>query len=167
MEHIELDNYQREPEPIPFKRPPRKMRKHWISAESRAGIISIKEVNKLTEAAYHRMLLKVKELFATVNEYVFEKDTKQDSTYNAATMHQFICQSFYFELECNYNDTYWVNVKFDNCPFELEIRKLLHVYPFNVRSRYFEAIVHVAEFFERIKGEFDQACFYTLAPSQY
>lgn len=165
-EHVEIDHFKRpteKPEVPSFKRPLRKPRKFWITAAQRPGILSIQEINKLTETAYHQMLVKVKALYATVNEYVFEKDTRQDSTYNASTMHQFICRSLYFELECNFNDTYWVNIRFEQCPFENEIRKLLHCYPLNLRSKYVEAIVSVNEFFVTIKGEFDQACFYTLA----
>ena len=160
--HIELDNFKREPEPELPKRPPFRMRKFWITAANQAGMPRELEVNRFTLLHYHRLLAKIKLFYAPLNEYVFEKDTRFYSKYNHATMHQFLCSSLYFELECSPNYLYQVNVRFDNCPFEQDIRMMLQTYPLNKRYVEYDTIASVSSFFASIKGVFDQNCFSTL-----
>ena len=123
---IEVD-----PVPIPTHRLIGKNRlfKRWKTAQRRTPGQVNADQNFMVELHYHKILVKVKNLFATSpflsSQLVFEKDYKEDNTENSFTMHSFISSSFFWYLECDFAYCYMVEYDFHNCPFEQEIRELI------------------------------------------
>ena len=103
--------------------------KRWIIAQSRKNFEGQRQQNLAVEAAYHKVLNKVKEQFLKPKEIYFERDYRHDKTENFLAMHSFITTSFYWYLECDLCYNYRVEYDFGDCPFEFEILAMLKGYP--------------------------------------
>jgi hypothetical protein len=126
-------------------------KKRWKGAHATYGNEHLKYYNPLVETAYMNLLTKVKALYATKQEYVFERDLKENDNHNCTSMHSFLTSSLVLELECGLLDyKLYVHYDFDNCPFEQEIRKLLDAYPFKRAALHSPKEQGVAAYFKAV-----------------
>jgi hypothetical protein len=126
-------------------------RKRWPLAAIKWGNKAEHHVNVSTEYYFVKVLAKVKQLYATQREYVFERDYRHDNTESAFSMHSFICNSFYMRLDCDFLYNYNVEYDFDNCPFEQQIKHLFQTMGFVLdRARQQPQQTDVATFFKGV-----------------
>lgn len=109
-------------------RPLPPFRKRWKSAEGRLKVTFQHSINLNKEQFYMKMLKEVKQLYATLNERVYERDEREDNTRSPFAMHIFITGHFFFELVCDFSYHYVVSYDIGPGPFEVEITTLLNQY---------------------------------------
>ena len=84
--------------------------------------------NNGLEGVYHIALNSVKELYSQLPDQsdrtVCEINRKKDRS-SVFGMHTFITKHFYFHLECDHWDKYWVYYNLGDSPFKTEIKALI------------------------------------------
>lgn len=87
--------------------------------------------NNVIETGYHFVINAVKKLYATLipdaERTIFEMDRKA-LVNSVVGLHDFITPHFYFVLECDHMDKYWVYYAFSDCPFKKQIEQLFRRY---------------------------------------
>jgi len=104
-------------------------RKRWIMAIESSKFRQKKSHNLCVEAEYHRIVNLVRSHYLKPGEVYFERDHKTDTSDGLFGMHTFLTPSFYLWLECNLLCDYKAEYAFNECDYELAIRKFLRSYP--------------------------------------
>lgn len=103
--------------------------KRWIAAQTKGPFKQQLMHNNNVEAAYHRVIAIAKTAISGLSITYYEKDMKKDKSEGLYGMHSFITSNFYWWLECDLCCHYQIRYAFNNCPYEVEIRKLMRAYP--------------------------------------
>jgi hypothetical protein len=118
-------------QPIPVHQ---RIPKRWVLAKRRNGEQQQLH-NEAIESEYHRILGKAKQLLKNQGGVYFNRDYKNDNTENAFILHAFLCDSFYFTLECSMTFVYQVEYAFCSCQYEEDLRKQLSTYTLSQHSK--------------------------------
>lgn len=150
--------YVHTPKPLP------PFRKRWKLAESRLKATYDHSTNINKEQFFMKMLKEVKQLYATVNERVFERDEREDNSRNPFLMYTFITSSFFFELECNFN--YYYEVHYDIGPglFEAGITAMLNKYYGALEPVHKKKEPDLHTYFKEVEAYSGSKHFYVLTP---
>jgi hypothetical protein len=108
--------------------------KRWVLAKRRNGVQQQLH-NEAIESQYHCILAKAKQLLKSQGGVYLERDYKHDNTENAFILHAFICDSFYFTLECSMAFVYQVEYAFCSCQHEEDLRKQLSIYTLSLHAK--------------------------------
>jgi len=146
---------------IPYdERPPSK---RWKSSQYKSKWRDVQQDNYLLNAAFMRLIERIKSLYKDSGIMVYERDQRNDSSLNPTIMHSFITNNLLLELECEYvQHRCELFYDFNNCPHEAKIRKWLCEYPFSISSVQKTPDGGIAEYFDRIRSFQDDKYFITL-----
>lgn len=98
--------------------------KRWKQVRPGTQHKHLADLNDAIAMQYYRILKTAKEKYLESSTVYFERDYKDDTT-DPFRLHGFICNSFYFMLECDFTFIMQIEYDFHNCPFEAEILNLL------------------------------------------
>lgn len=136
--------------------------KRWIIAESRKNYEHQRGMNRCLEAAYHRIIVAVKQQFLKPGEVYYDRDYKHDKTENCFAMHSFISPSFYIYLECSFDYDYRVEYAFNTCSFEADIRTMLRPYPLDRQATEVQLKPDFKTFYDTVMRIQDRSFIFTL-----
>ena len=108
--------------------------KRWHIAQNRGSNPAQVMQNGCVEHSYHEVLTFVKTFHLQPGEVYYEKNLKYDKKEFLA-MHGFMTSTFYWRLDCAAYYDYEIEFAFNNCPFEVEVRKLLRAYPLQRQAK--------------------------------
>jgi len=77
-------------------------------------------------------------------------------------MHSFIMPNFYWVLYCEFTYTYAVDFAFYNCPYEVEIRKMLRPFPLDRQAKEKELQPNFKTFYQNVLKIQDPAFLHSL-----
>lgn len=109
--------------------------KRWVAAQTKGPFKQKLMQNNSIESAYHRVIAIVKSALAGQSITYYDRDLKKDKSQGLYVMHSFITNSFYWRLECDLCCDYRIEYAFHNCPYEVDIRKLMRAYPLDRATR--------------------------------
>ncbi|MGY3215301.1 hypothetical protein [Mucilaginibacter sp. HD30] len=112
------------PKPRRYREQPR-----WLVTKSRTDQKYQKMQNESVEAVYHRIITLAKQLILLHGgDTIYEQDHKSNPD-SYTGMHSFVTSTFYWRLDCELNYNYEVYYAFHNCPYEQQVRELMHPFP--------------------------------------
>ena len=129
-------------------RPPAK---RWKSSQQKSKWQDVQQDNYLLNAAFMRLIGRIKSLYKDSGIMVYERDQRHNSSLNPTIMYSFITKTLLLELECEYvQHRCELYYDLNNCHHEAQIRKWLKEYPFSISSVQKTPTGGIAEYFDRI-----------------
>jgi hypothetical protein len=112
-----------------------------------------KKLNPRIEEGYHRMLKKVKELFATLpnkeDRVIVELNLKAMPS-DSFGLYSVLTSTFYFSMECDIYNNFRIEYLFHNCKFEKELRTWMIGYSINNHSFQNVRVDDYEDYFNRV-----------------
>jgi hypothetical protein len=140
----------------------RKPGKRWIIASTASQHKQKKMQNECVESAYMRVINAVKRLYLKPGTIYYEKDSRQDKSESATSMHSFITSNFYWHLHCSYLYEYEVEFAFNDCEFEAYIKAMLIPFPLDRQATERKLRPDFNTFFETVLQVQDKCYLHSL-----
>lgn len=112
-----------------------------------------KRSNPLKESMYFIFINEVKELYKTlanpIDKVIVEVPLKKHPL-DSEAIHSFMTPHFIAQLECNISNSYYIEYKFHNCPFENQLKTLMTKFGLDRISRESPRIDNYPQFFTNV-----------------
>lgn len=118
--------------------------------------------NDAIEAAYHKVIAAVKELVLKHGgDTIYERDLKLDPECFVG-IHSFFTSTFYWQLDCDFDNTLLIGYAFDRCPFKDEVRELMSTLQIDGNSHQQDFANGYSGFYEAVINGVDSTYITTL-----
>ena len=126
--------------------------KNHVRAKTK-GLQRQKEVNRSIETLYHIAIKKMKLLFSKLDDkemrVIVEMNLKEHAL-SVDELYSITLSTFFFDLQCDFTNNYWINYKFHKCPIEKEISEIMHQLSLTFHCREDRRIEDYPVFYERV-----------------